>query len=197
LPAKKTFDNDHVLDQIMQRFWQQGYYHTSMDELVAMSGVKKQSLYNAFGDKHTIYLEALQRYHHLMLATTTQTMQHLEQTGATPLAVLMVLFTQGLTPTQDQPAGDLMANAIAEFATSDPAVTQLITHYYDDYLTLMASTILKGQANQTIIATTTSHTLAQSVLEARIGLQTRLRQGKSIDLDQRQQLWTIFLTPTA
>lgn len=197
MPAKKTFDNDQVLDQIMRQFWQHGYYHTSMDELVTLSGVKKQSLYNAFGDKHTIYLKALQHYHQLMLAATTHAMQDLEQGGATPLAVLMMLFTQGLTTDDSQPVGDLMDNAVAEFATDDPDIKQLTDRYYDDYLTLMASTILKGQANQTIITTQSSMSLAQGLLEARIGLQTRLRQGSHPDIAQRQQSWTTFLGVSA
>ena len=54
LPAKKTFQDDQVIEKIMHLFWQQGYYHTSMDEIVTVSGVKKQSLYNAIGDKHTL-----------------------------------------------------------------------------------------------------------------------------------------------
>ncbi|MFC6181721.1 TetR/AcrR family transcriptional regulator [Lactiplantibacillus daowaiensis] len=192
MPAKKTFDNTQVIDQIMRLFWQNGYYHTSMDEIVATSGVKKQSLYNALGDKHTIYIKSLQHYHQLMLAATTQAMQALEQAGESPLTILMMLLTQGLTTT-DQPAGDLIDNAVAEFATTDTDVKQITDRFYDDYLTLMASVILKGQANQTIVATQSSMGLAQSLLEARIGLQTRLRQGSHPDITQCQQTWAKFL----
>ncbi|VDG21278.1 TetR/AcrR family transcriptional regulator [Lactiplantibacillus mudanjiangensis] len=193
MPAKKTFDNTQVIDQIMRLFWQNGYYHTSMDEIVATSGVKKQSLYNALGDKHTLYLKSLQHYHQLMLTATTQTMQQLEQSGASPVDILMALLTQGLTAT-DQPTGDLINNAVVEFATSDAEVKQLTDQFYADYLTLLASVILKGQASQTIIANQASMPLAQGLLEARIGLQTQLRRGAQPDLAQRQQLWTRLLS---
>jgi len=193
MPAKKTFDNTQVIDQIMRLFWQNGYYHTSMDEIVSTSGVKKQSLYNALGDKHTLYLKSLQHYHQLMLTATTQTMQQLEQSGASPVDILMALLTQGLTAT-DQPTGDLINNAVVEFATSDAEVKQLTDQFYADYLTLLASVILKGQASQTIIANQASMALAQGLLEARIGLQTQLRRGAQPDLAQRQQLWTRLLS---
>ena len=193
MPAKKTFDNTQVIDQIMRLFWQNGYYHTSMDEIVATSGVKKQSLYNALGDKHTLYLKSLQHYHQLMLTATTQTMQQLEQSGASPVDILMALLTQGLTAT-DQPTGDLINNAVVEFATSDAEVKQLTDQFYADYLTLLASVILKGQASQTILANQASMALAQGLLEARIGLQTQLRRGAQPDLAQRQQLWTRLLS---
>ncbi|RRK10256.1 TetR/AcrR family transcriptional regulator [Lactiplantibacillus garii] len=192
MPAKKTFSDEQVVEKIMQLFWQQGYYHTSMDEIVAASGVKKQSLYNALGDKHTLYLKALQRYHQQTLTTCAQNMQQLEQAGESALTVLGMLFSQGLT-TEDHPSGDLMANAVAEFGATDTAVQHATTWFYDDYLTLMAAAILKGQASQQITARQSSMTLAQSLLEARIGLQTRLRQGSRPDVEQRKQIWLTFL----
>ncbi|BDZ32253.1 cell surface protein [Lactiplantibacillus brownii] len=192
MPAKKTFSDEQVIELIMRLFWQNGYYHTSMDEIVVTSGVKKQSLYNALGDKHTIYLKALQRYHQLTLTACAQAMQSLEQAGETPLTVLMMLYSRDLTRT-DQPTGDLMANAVAEFGASDATVKQATNQFYEDYLTLLASVILKGQANQTIINTEASMGLAQSLLEARIGLQTRIRQGQQPNIDQRQHAWRQFL----
>ena len=192
MPAKKTFQDDQVIEKVMHLFWQQGYYHTSMDEIVIASGVKKQSLYNAIGDKHTLYLRALTRYHQQTLTDCTQEMQHLEQAGAAPLTVLSMLLSQSLAG--EHPAGDLMANATAEFGTSDNDIQQALTHFYDDYLTLMASVILKGQANQQIIASQSSTLLAQILLEARIGLQMRSRQGNQLDIEQRQQAWLTFLT---
>ena len=192
VPAKKTFSDDQVVEKIMRLFWERGYYHTSMDEIVTTSGVKKQSLYNALGDKHTLYLKALQRYHQQTLMHCAQAMQQLEQAGETPLTVLGMLFSFDLT-TPDHPAGDLMANAVAEFANTDHDVQQATQAFYDDYRTLMAAAILKGQASQVISAQPTSQVLAQSLLEARIGLQTSLRQGQTIDVAQREQLWLQFL----
>ncbi|KZT96177.1 Transcriptional regulator TetR family [Lactiplantibacillus plantarum] len=192
MPAKKTFQDDQVIEKIMHLFWQQGYYHTSMDEIVITSGVKKQSLCNAIGDKHTLYLRALQRYHQQTLMRCTQAMQRLEQDGAAPLAILSMLFSHDLT-TSEQPAGDLMANAVAEFGTTDTDVQQAVSWFYDDYLTLMAAVILKGQANEQIINNQSSMTLAQALLEARIGLQTRLRQGSQPDIQAQQQAWMAFL----
>ena len=194
LPAKKTFSDEEVIAQIMQLFWQNGYYHTSMDEIVATSGVKKQSLYNAFGDKHTLYLKSLQHYHQQVLAACAQAMQQLEQNGESPLTVLMMLYRRGLAEPQ-QPTGDLMANAIAEFGATDSDVKQATDHFYEDYLTLMASVILKGQASQTIMTTATSMTLAQSLLEARIGLQMRVRQGIQPNIAEHERAWQAFLQP--
>ncbi len=46
----------------MQLFWEKGYESTSVQDLVDHLGLNRSSLYNAFGGKHELYLEALDRY---------------------------------------------------------------------------------------------------------------------------------------
>lgn len=57
----RTFDRDEVLDRAVEVFWQRGYEAT-LDELTAAMKLNRPSLYNAFGDKDALYLEALGRY---------------------------------------------------------------------------------------------------------------------------------------
>lgn len=58
----KEFDRDQVLDRAVELFWEKGYEATSMADLVEALGVGRQSLYDTFGDKHALYLAALDRY---------------------------------------------------------------------------------------------------------------------------------------
>ena len=46
----------------MDVFWLKGYEATSVQDLVDGTGVNRQSLYDTFGDKHRLYLAALDRY---------------------------------------------------------------------------------------------------------------------------------------
>src|SRR3546814_8173290 len=46
----------------MELFWQQGYAATSMEQLVAAMGISRQSLYDTYGDKHALFLAALDSY---------------------------------------------------------------------------------------------------------------------------------------
>jgi TetR/AcrR family transcriptional repressor of nem operon len=46
----------------MELFWAKGYEATSVDDLVARLGIGRGSLYAAFGSKHALYLQALDRY---------------------------------------------------------------------------------------------------------------------------------------
>lgn len=46
----------------MDVFWDNGYANTSLDDLMAGTNVGRQSLYDTFGDKRSLYLQALDHY---------------------------------------------------------------------------------------------------------------------------------------
>ena len=58
----RSFDRDAVLDGIRDLFWERGYAATSLSDLEEVSGLKRTSLYNAFGNKDELYALALERY---------------------------------------------------------------------------------------------------------------------------------------
>ena len=58
----REFDIDEALETAMQAFWDHGYEGTSMADLVQAMGLKKGSIYKAFGNKHALFMAALERY---------------------------------------------------------------------------------------------------------------------------------------
>jgi AcrR family transcriptional regulator len=58
----RLFDEEAVLDELTQLFWQKGYSHTSVADLVEASGVHKSSLYSTFGSKDELFATILRRY---------------------------------------------------------------------------------------------------------------------------------------
>jgi TetR/AcrR family transcriptional repressor of nem operon len=62
----KSFDEDAVLERAAQLFWERGYEGTSLADLENHLGLGRQSLYNTYGDKHGLFLKALDRYCHGM-----------------------------------------------------------------------------------------------------------------------------------
>jgi TetR/AcrR family transcriptional repressor of nem operon len=58
----KEFDRDEALHKAMEVFWSRGYEAASVQDLVKRMGINRQSLYDTFGDKHALYLQALDRY---------------------------------------------------------------------------------------------------------------------------------------
>jgi TetR/AcrR family transcriptional repressor of nem operon len=62
MARQKEFDRDEVLHKAMEVFWMRGYEGTSIQDLVKRMGINRQSIYDTFGDKHTLFLQALDRY---------------------------------------------------------------------------------------------------------------------------------------
>src|SRR5467141_1819369 len=58
----KEFDRAEALHKAMEVFWSRGYEAASIQDLVGAMGINRQSLYDTFGDKHSLYLSALETY---------------------------------------------------------------------------------------------------------------------------------------
>lgn len=58
----RQFDESLALDKALALFWQKGYAATSMQELAEATGVQRGSLYNAYGDKETLFLRVFDVY---------------------------------------------------------------------------------------------------------------------------------------
>ncbi|HWA15339.1 MAG TPA: TetR/AcrR family transcriptional regulator [Gemmatimonadales bacterium] len=58
----RSFDREAALEQAMLVFWEFGYEGASLSLLTEAMGITPPSLYAAFGDKKTLFLEAVDRY---------------------------------------------------------------------------------------------------------------------------------------
>ncbi|WP_315834255.1 TetR/AcrR family transcriptional regulator [Bradyrhizobium prioriisuperbiae] len=58
----REFDTDAAIERAMGVFWSSGYHGTSLPDLLEATNLSRGSLYAAFGDKHGLFLLALDRY---------------------------------------------------------------------------------------------------------------------------------------
>jgi len=58
----RSFDRDAALDKAIRLFWESGYEATTVRDLGAALGIGAPSLYHAFGDKQSLFTEAVQVY---------------------------------------------------------------------------------------------------------------------------------------
>ena len=62
MARQKEFNRDEVLHKAMEVFWTRGCEESSIQDLVKHMGINRQSMYDTFGDKHSLFLQALDRY---------------------------------------------------------------------------------------------------------------------------------------
>lgn len=58
----REFDEATALEAAIECFWQRGYGATSVRDLADNMGISAPSLYAAYGDKHDLFVQALERY---------------------------------------------------------------------------------------------------------------------------------------
>ncbi len=110
----KEFDRDQALHKAMEVFWSRGYEAASIRDLVEHMGINRQSLYDTFGDKHALYLQALDRYQEV---ETRKVFELLERTPSVKKALrqLFGAVVKG-APCKGPRRGCFMGNAMSELA---------------------------------------------------------------------------------
>jgi len=58
----REFDEATALEVAIECFWHRGYEATSVRDLADKMGISAPSLYSAYGDKHALFVRALERY---------------------------------------------------------------------------------------------------------------------------------------
>lgn len=121
-PRPRSFDEDTVLARAKDIFWRKGYESTSMQDLVDHMQIGRQSLYNTFGDKHSLFMRALQHY---VEHDHVPSLGNLGQPGASfsDIEGFLDALLERMAAHDDRRAC-FMVNAILELAPHDPAVHQ-------------------------------------------------------------------------
>lgn len=118
----KEFDRETALKKAVQVFAHSGYAGTSTDALMQAMGISRQSMYDTFGDKRKLYLEALQHY---VVANVSLQIRELNA-ASSPIrgleAVLNVIVSQSIAEREPKCLG---ISAICEFGRSDPEISMM------------------------------------------------------------------------
>ena len=115
----REFDTDKVLDALQDVFWERGYEGTSYAHITAATGLRKGSLYSAFGDKRALYLEALAQYDRGNVSNGVAMLSNINQTGAERIDALMQSLVDA-AETKRGRWGCLLCNAAVDQAPFDP-----------------------------------------------------------------------------
>jgi TetR/AcrR family transcriptional repressor of nem operon len=142
VPRPRAFDPDTVLDKALELFWLRGYEATSLDDLTEVMGLGRGSLYNEFGDKHSLFLRALDRYGALRLSEMERALESASSVRA-GIAGLLRDTVVGLW-SDPRRRGCLLVNSTTELAASDPAVAMRATQAFERTVAVLASTLERG-----------------------------------------------------
>lgn len=169
MARNKEFVPEKALDAALQLFWTRGYEATSMQELVDCTGLSRSSLYDTFGDKHTLFLAALDKYQRGENVAMCERMSD----SSSPKAAIERLFAALVERIQqaDAPRGCFMLTAMLELGAHDPAVAERANAALQAGEQLLTALIACGQALGEINQRLSAQILARHLLNAIRGLQ--------------------------
>ena len=174
MPRKKEFDVDMVLDKAMQAFWRRGYEATSLNDLLDCMQIQRASLYNAFVDKHTLFLDTLRRYD--AVYRQAEVLKRVRM--ASPRQAILGLFQDTVTEVVKHGAlnGCFLINTALELSPHDPEVAKFVrealTHMEQKFFRKM---IEKGRDIGEIAKSVVPAPTARALLSLFIGLQVLSR----------------------
>ncbi len=160
----------------MSVFWLKGYAATSTDDLLQAMKIGRQSMYDTFGDKRRLYVEALERYQR---ENVTGHIDRLRSTSS-PLAGIEALVV-GLISLDKTTCerGCMGVGSISEFGNTDTEVAKLRAKSNYVLHKALVERLRDAQAAGEIRATVDIADAARFVQTTMLGLQVAARAGGS------------------
>ena len=172
----REFDQEQVLDAVVQLFWEKGYEATSVSDIVETTGLNKSSLYNAFGSKDALFDQALNRYVNGRTEMITGLL-HQGSAGLDDLLSLLDMLWSEVSSGGDH-RGCLAVNTSTELGLRDDKVVAM----GERYRSLMRGAVtqaLERAAHQGEIDASSIPVYANLVVGFMLGASVVVRSGAS------------------
>ena len=143
MARNKEFDEKVVLKKAMELFWKQGYEKTSMQDLVNHMGIHRRSIYDTFGDKHSLFLASLKYYEVFVAEELTNIINNSPTVKMTIRKILE--YVVNVAELEIYPAGCFAVNTAVELSLLDKDIQHLTTKMFNDTEELFNKLLKEGQ----------------------------------------------------
>lgn len=172
----REFDEAEVAEAISTLFWRQGFAATSLDDLAAISGLNRPSLYRAFGNKNDMYLMCLDNFGKRMTALFQGAVDHADTVEVALTNLYLNIIDVYYSETEGKKGlGCLVfSNAVAD-APMNEGVRKVVTEGLEEIESSLRECIRRLSPTSDKDAIDVAAELAASTF---LGLGVRIRSGK-------------------
>jgi TetR/AcrR family transcriptional repressor of nem operon len=170
----REFDVEKVLHEAMGLFWEKGFEGTSFVDLEARTGIKKASLFAAYGDKRSLFLKALAAYQEVARESTRAVLRN-----GSPREAIRRWFAAaaGVAKGECAHRGCMQVNSIVELGPHDAEVAALAREHAELVVDAVAEAIARGQKAGEVRTDVAAKTLAKYLMTALSGLSVGGKSG--------------------
>ena len=169
-----------ALNAAIDCFWQRGYEATSMRDLAASMGLSAPSLYNAFGDKQTLFARALERY---LDCTTRDRLRRLE-ISLPPKEAIHRFFAEIVDRSINdrERKGCFLVNSALEVAPHQSELGAMIAEQFGEIEAFFKRCIVAAQADGTAPRGVDANNTARLLLGVLLGIRVLARSAPNRSL---------------
>lgn len=159
----------------MRLFWRKGYAATSVADLTKTLRLSRSSLYDTFGDKRTLFVEALKLYSERVISSTARTLNE----SPSPIAGIQKVVDDLVAGAGSETGalGCFMVNSVAELVPYDPDVTKIATMYADALQRLFTTVLTQARSQDMLTKKQTPEQLAAYVFNMIQGMRILIKSG--------------------
>ena len=145
------FQNQEVVRKAMHLFWEKGYEHCSLSDLLTQMEIGNSSFYNTFGNKKKLYLKTLELYNREL----EQDLETLLASGDSIGTKIRRIFDYAIDRQQQSelPKGCFIVNSVSADALEDKDIHAVVRSYLDQFEHTLENAIRKAVRKGEIPAT--------------------------------------------
>lgn len=174
----RGFDEDTAVRRATEVFWRKGYHATSTRDLGEELELNPSSLYRTFGDKHRLFLRALDHYRATESTNGCQQFRDAAPTLAA-LAETLAAVAVGGDERTAEPIGCFVVNTAAELGATEPEVSRRAEAAFDLTRTGLADLLSRMRDGGELPADADPAALADHLFTLILGWRLRVRAGHS------------------
>ncbi|MEO7338835.1 MAG: TetR/AcrR family transcriptional regulator [Caldimonas sp.] len=169
----REFDEATVLDAAMHCFWSKGFEATSVRVLSEEMGITGTSLYNAFGDKRSLYRRALSHY---LDRSVRERIARLEGSLA-PTEAIAAFFAEVIDRSMRdrQCKGCMLVNTALEIAPHDPDMRRFVADELKLIEAFFRRCVERAQQDGKLASTVDAQGLGRLLLGVLLGIRVLAR----------------------
>ena len=169
MPRHKTFSPDAALDDVLELFWERGYHGTPIRMVADHLNLSRSSIYQTFGDKQALFVQALRRYGRCRVPG-------LGDDTLSPRGELVAMFEQTAAQREARGHSCLLIDTALELEHVDaPEVARVVGDALGNLEERLREAIDRGQAVAEIAGAVDSVQTARVLLCLYLGLYVRVR----------------------
>ena len=177
----------------LELFYKQGYYNTSIDDILKSLDLSKGAFYHHFKSKEDFFVSIVQN---LIVQKVYSMLIEPVEGSTNPLRTIENCFDNALETAEHNVMdyGFVLSNFITEFNKRNPEITKYLRDIYKVWEVNLVSTLQKGKTDGYVARHVDSEAVATYLISSFMGVRTLMVEGncKVIRYQYMQQLRNYF-----